>query len=42
MLKVMALVVVCSLQNILNVYSRPGIHASSHGPGSEMNSTEYL
>ena len=41
MLLVMALVVVCTLQNTLNVYVRPGIHASSNGPGSEMHSTEY-
>ena len=38
---VMALVVVCTLQNTLNVYAGPGIHASGHGPGSGMLSTEY-
>ena len=41
MLLAMALVVVYTLQNTLNVYARPGIHASNHGPGSEMHSTEY-
>ena len=40
-LLVMALIVVCFLQNTLNVYALPGIHASGHGPGSEMHSTEY-
>ena len=41
MLLEMDLVVACTLQNTLNVYARPGIHASGHGPGSEMHSTEY-
>ena len=41
MLLVMALVAVCTLQNTLNVYARPGIYAQGHGPGSGMLSTEY-
>ena len=41
MLLVMALVVVCTLQNTLNVYALPGTHASGHGPGSGIHSTEY-